>query len=84
MITYKAKSLWMGRIAIPDKYVKDALSKQEDLEIHYRGQRMTIPADKIQQEIKARSERAFLDRFSNETYYLYYFNFKPDKEVQQS
>lgn len=77
MIKVRIVSQYMGRCAIRDKYVKEALDKKEDLIIEYNNKLMLIPFNKIKKSIIGKSEKPYPDYFSNKWHFLLYFKWKP-------
>ena len=77
MITVKIKSVWHGKVAIRDKYVVQAQKNKEDISLVKGNDRMIIPLDKIDEAIVGKSEFPFQDKYSKESHYLIYFNWKP-------
>jgi len=77
MITVKIKSVWHGKVAIRDKYVVQAQKNKEDIFLVKGNDRMIIPLDKIDEAIVGKSEFPFQDKYSKESHYLIYFNWKP-------
>lgn len=84
MVTKRVKSLWQGKVSIHEKYIKKAIDERSDLEIVYNDEVMTIKNEDLQNKIIARSETPFVDKYSNESYWLYYYTWKPDLAIQNS
>ena len=80
MIKLTVESIWKGQVAIRDKYLKEAL--KEGLQIKYKDKLMTLRAGEIEEKIKGRSEKPFLDRYKKEFHYLIYFDWRPDDADQ--
>jgi hypothetical protein len=80
MIIKRVKTIWQGKVAIADKHL--ALAKQGGIQIVHGDKSMTIPAKEVEKRVVARSEESFQDKWSRETYHLYYFNWVADKEKQ--
>lgn len=78
MIVKKVKSLFMGKVAVHQKYIKKAVEKEEDLLVKYKESSMIIPWQKIDKKGKMGKE-VYLDKFENEYYNLIYFEWKPGK-----
>lgn len=81
-IKIRVKTLWLGQVGVRDKYIQEAEQNGHDLEIHHKGQIMTIPHQWIGRRIHARSETPFYDRFNGQEHYLVYFLWQPDPEPQ--
>jgi len=75
----KIQTIWQGKVGIRDKKINEALYHKEDLEIMSGRDIMIIPWEKIQGKIVGRSEKPFQDRFSKDSHYLIYFNWRPSK-----
>ena len=69
---------------VRDKYVK--LDGLDDILIVRKdnGEQMFIHKDDVRKRIVKRSEEAFYDKFSNESHYLVYYDWKADLPPQQS
>lgn len=80
----KVKTLWINRVAIRDKQLKEIWKNKDKIVIEHDKKTMTIEYKDIKDAIKGKSEMAFKDRFSNEEHYLFYFDWKPDLNPQQS
>lgn len=78
MIKVRVKTLWQGQVGVRDKYLKEADQKKEDLVIVVDEETMTISSAELRSRIKAKSDRPFKDRFSNQSHWLYYYDWKPD------
>lgn len=77
MIIVTVKSSYQGRVALRDKYIKEAERTGEGIMISFGNEYMEMPAWKIPMLIKARSPLSFKDRFSRERHYLVYFDWIP-------
>jgi len=80
----KVKSMWNGKVALRDKYIDELHNTQDELVIEMNDKKMTIPFEKLDASIKGKSEQPFYDRFSRESHFLIYFDWKPDPELQGS
>ena len=77
----KIKSIWQGKIAFRDKYLKEGLEK--GLIIEYQNKIMTLSKDEVKTKMVGKSDKPFFDRYSNELHYLVYYYWKPDDANQQ-
>ena len=77
MINLKIKSIWQGKVGIRDKYVNQALKGQHDICLTKGNDIMILPYADIQGLIVGKSEFPMRDRYSRESHYLIYFNWKP-------
>lgn len=77
MISVKANSLWKGRVGIREKYVSEAIDKNQDLLLIHLNEQMLILSTDIPFEIVGRSKETFPDQFSEERHHLVYFRWKP-------
>jgi|TARA_Y100000034_G_scaffold47492_1_gene58475 hypothetical protein len=89
--TIRIKSLYMGRVAIRDKYLAEFNENGKDLVFEYKGldknllgEKMTIRNSDIAQRVVAKSEEQFLDRYSNSVHHLLYFDWKNDDNKQDA
>ena len=82
MIEIKVKTIWHGKVAIPEKYAFQAEDSKQDLMISKGDDVMIIKHEKMRKSIKGRSENSFKDKFGDEEYYLVYFEWRPDT-IQQ-
>lgn len=73
----KVKTIFQGQVGIRDKYIDEAISKRESLEITHQGGIMEIPYDRIKDKIVGKSDRPFQDRYSNKFHFLIYFLWNP-------
>ena len=82
MVEVRVKTIWMGKIAIRDKYFFLAKTKKEDLLIKVDKDGMKIPFAELEDRVVARSERPVIDKFSdnNDLHYLIYFDWEPTNE----
>lgn len=76
------KSVWQGKAAIPEKYIREAVESGEDIVIHCRkeGATMTIPAEHAEKRVIFFSKNTFQDKFGEGLYRLAYYNWKPDAD----
>ena len=77
MIKVKVRTIWQGKVAVRDKYVDMAKALGQGMSITCRGGTMTIPSEELEARITGYSEKAFVDRFSDEKHRLAYFLWKP-------
>lgn len=77
MIKIKVKTTWQGMVGIRDKYLKQAIRDKDGLVISVNGEEMIVDHNEIKTRIKSKSEKPFFDRFSNESHWLYYYDWKP-------
>jgi hypothetical protein len=82
MIEVKVRTIWHGKVGIPQKYVYQAEEQKQDLMISKGEDVMILKFDKIEKLIKGRSDNSFKDKFGGEDYYLVYFDWRPDT-IQQ-
>jgi hypothetical protein len=82
MIEIRVRTIWNGKVAIPEKYAFQAEDSKQDLMISKGEDVMILKFDMIKKLIKGRSENSFKDKFGGEDYYLVYFDWKPDT-IQQ-
>ena len=86
MATVEAKTIWQGKVGIPEKYYRDALKKREDFKIFFRNGIMKIPYPELMERKCGRSEDPLRDKFGRGKYYLVYFMWKPmteDEEMEE-
>ena len=77
-IKIKVNKPWVGRVAVRDRYVNQANLENRGLEIHCGNNTMTIPAEKVNDLIVAKSKVDFFDKFSNQRHFLFYYDWKPE------
>lgn len=77
----KVKTLFQGRIGMPDIQLKKIFESGEDLIIEHADKVMTIKNEDMRGRIVARSPEIFQDRFSKEKYKLCYYDWKPDPDI---
>ena len=78
MIKINVKTVWLNKVGIRDKFVREAESKGEGITIQHGDAQMVIPASEIRYKTVGRSVEPFFDKFSNEKHYLIYFEWRPD------
>lgn len=84
MIKLNVETLWLGNAAIRDKYVAEASTKGEIIEITYKGKQMTIPYEELKLRMIFKSPRPFIDKFSKESHFLCYFKWREDTPKGES
>lgn len=77
MIPVKVNTTFQGRVAIRDKYIKEAEETNQGIMIGMGDEYMIMPCWKIPNLIKARSPYPVKDRFSRDSHYLIYFDWRP-------
>lgn len=77
MITVKVKTIWHGKVGIHQKYIQKAKENRESLEFKHGIEFMVIPHEEIDSKLIGKSEKPFIDKYNNEIYYLFYFNWLP-------
>jgi hypothetical protein len=77
---YISKTLWNGKVGVPDFVIKDCINKGEVLTIAVQDEGfMTIPAYELGDRIVGQSDRKFSDKYHrNYSYYLKYIKWQPD------
>lgn len=83
MIKIKVRAPYYGKVAIRDKYVKQARETNQDIQITCEGASMVIPVENIERRCTGRSGVPVKDKFSGKSHWLIYFNWKPEKSNQQ-
>jgi len=78
MVKIQVKSIWQGKIALRDKYFKEAEANGEGITIEYNGERMTLSTKEIRTRMTGVSERPVFDKFSNSKHYLCYYDWRPN------
>ncbi len=79
MIKIKVKSIWQGCVAIRDKYYKEAIETNQSIQVTVGKESYLIENPK---KYAYKSNRAFKDKFSGQSHFLYYYTWKPAvKEV---
>lgn len=80
----RVKTLWQGKIGMPDIQLKKIFDSGEDLIIEHGGKIMTIKNGEMKEKVVARSPETFQDRYSKVFYKLVYYSWKPDPEIQKT
>ncbi len=78
-IVIRVNTIWNGRVAVRDRYTKQAVAEKLDIQVWHEREVMLIPYDKIQDLKVGISERPMKDKFSEEYHFLIYFDWKPTK-----
>ena len=76
--------LYLGRVAIRDKFVKEALKNRVPLRILHDHNYMIIQPYDIEFLQKGKSAKPVADQFSAEKHYLIYFVWKPSVKFKQA
>ena len=79
----KVKTLFQGKVAVRDRYINEAIKKEESLEITCQSGVMEIPHDQIKSKIVGKSDSPFKDRYSKEFHFLIYFKWHPKVRQKQ-
>ena len=79
----RVKTTWQGKVGLHEKYINPYLDlalvgNLRNLEIKIGDEIMTIDKKEVAEKIVGKTDHPFQDRFSMETYNLYYFNWVPD------
>lgn len=77
MILVNVATTFQGRVAIRDKYIKEAEETGQGIMISLDNEYMIMPCWKIPNLIKARSPYPVKDRYSKDSHYLIYFDWVP-------
>lgn len=77
VVSVEVKTIWQGKVGIRDKYVNEARNKGKDLYIFKGDDAMIIPWERIDSVNVGKSEFPVPDKYSKESHYLIYFNWKP-------
>lgn len=78
MIKVKVKTIWQGKVGIREKYINEALETNSGLMIKVKEETMTLAAEEVKKKIVAKSERPFIDKYSGQSHFLVYYNWKPN------
>ena len=82
-IKVRVRTIWLGKVGIPDKYVNQARDTFEDLYFYKGNEYMIIPFNAIDSSIVGKTETPFRDKFrKDKLYYLIYFNWSPSTKQQ--
>lgn len=87
-VKIKVKTLWRGCVAVHEKYYSLAVGGKGivpvDLVVAHAGRLMTIPAGQARALAKGKSTRPFLDKSTGKPYWLVYYKWNPDPEINRS
>lgn len=83
-IELKIKTIWQGRIGVHEKYLDKSDKEGRGFLFKHGEDTMAVPFDQIPYRVVAKTEKPFVDRFTNQPYHLYYFDWKPDPKKQPS
>jgi len=75
--------LYLGRVVIRDKFVKEALKHRVPLRILHDNNSMVIQPDDIEFLQKGKSAKPVADQFSSDKHYLIYFVWRPSEKYKQ-
>lgn len=76
------KKIFRGHVSVRDYIVRECMEKEEDLIICFKGQRMTIPLNKLHTGKKLTSI-SFNSLYGTKDYELIDFPFKADKVAKK-
>jgi len=82
MVKVKVNTIWQGKVGLRDKYVRQVMDFEADLEISKGSEIMVIPYKNVEKSIVGKS-KPMVDKFSNEFHTLCYFDWKPTIVQQQ-
>ena len=77
MIKVEIKTIWQGKIGVRDKYIRQARERKEDICFVKGRDIMIVPFAKLDEAIVGKSAFPVEDKYSKESHYLLYFNWKP-------
>jgi len=78
MVSVRVKTIWQGKVAVRDRYVKEAVEKKQGLLITHGQDKMAIPFTELKRSIAGKSDRRFEDEIGRDKpHYLIYFNWEP-------
>ena len=82
-IEVTVETLWQNKVAVRDRYIKEATEKQKALVLKFHGDKMRIPFEYITGRILFKSKKPFKDRYSNAEHWLYYFAWRPEGQQKR-
>ena len=82
-IEYISKTLWNGKVGVPDFIIQDCINRGEKLTIAVPNEGfMTMSTYELGDRIVGQSDRKFVDKYRrNFAYYLKYFKWEPDVKL---
>lgn len=69
--------------ALNSKQVEEALAHRDGIIVHIDDEQMTLTLADLTSKRKAATRKAFQDKFSGQSYYLWYYKWTPDKPTQE-
>lgn len=80
---YISKTLWNGKVGVPDYIIQDCINRGEPLKIVIANEGiMTMRSWELGDRIVGQSDRKFIDKFRrNFSYYLKYFKWQPEERI---
>ena len=81
MIQVKVRTLWEGKVGVPEKRVQEGKAAREPLNICYGDGVMLVPWHELEARVVGYSDW-FHDRFGRGKYRLVYFLWKPTRQQE--
>lgn len=72
------KKLYMGRAEVRDYDVREAIQKNENFQIQYQNDIMTLTPEELTKKVESKSRR-FESKTGGDSYVLYGYNWNPDQ-----
>lgn len=76
MINLTVETIYQGKVAIRDKYVAEAMEKNEAIKIIVKGKYMVVPAEEVSHYL-FKSKVPFFDKITGGAHFLCYYAWKP-------
>ena len=71
------KKLYMGKVEVRDYDVRDAIQKNENFQIEFDNDIMTLTPEELTNKLKSKSKR-FESNTGGKSYVLYAYDWEPD------
>lgn len=75
--------LYLGRVAVRDKFVNEAIKHGVPLRIKHDNTFMIVHAKDIKERVVGKSDHTVPDQFSADRHYLIYFVWRPSERFAQ-
>ena len=72
------KKLYMGRAEVRDYNVQECIDKNENFQIQFEDDVMTLTPEELTTKLKSKSQR-FESKMDGKSYVLYGYNWEPDQ-----
>lgn len=73
------RKLYLGAIELRDYDVEEAIRKNTSIEVHYKGDKMTLSPEDLSKRKRSVSSNTFQSKVGGKNYRLVAYEWQPDK-----